>query len=180
MPHTFSDLHSEMHFPSKFAGIFIMLATSTGAGVVPGPERAVRGNVLERLQARGLFAASRRAPQAATPQHFARANVNGTNACIQSALDWMLFTVMDNESPTGPPPTTETQFAFFQSCMQEVVDWEAAKKVAGDVTVEPYLGDTVDWAMAKISTFLDYDGPGGISPSASSASADTSAVSIPT
>ncbi|KAJ7448512.1 hypothetical protein FB451DRAFT_1567217 [Mycena latifolia] len=147
---------------SALAMPFVLSVAVASAVVVP--RQSVRREDLESLQARahGLLSAYGRAPEVVAIPKFAPTDGHGTNVCIQGALDWMLVTVMDWPNAGPGLDSNASQFAFFEPCIKEVVNWQVAQKVAGDPAVQPYLDDTLDWAVAKIVTFLNYDGPDAI------------------
>jgi len=137
-----------MHFSAKFAVTTILSAAIAGAVPIPSPpelgarrplaELARRGDLLALLQARDLISA-RDAPLASTVQHFARAD--GSNACINGALDWILATAMGSDPSSSDNSTTastadassggnSTQPAFVDACIEDVIDWAVTKLLA--------------------------------------------------
>ncbi|KAJ7478417.1 hypothetical protein FB451DRAFT_184192 [Mycena latifolia] len=142
-----------MHFTrNTFAVCFMLFAALAGAAPIPkrpeltvcrasAPQPVRREDVLGRLQVRG-FTDEREAPEVAKIQRFARAD--GSNACIDGALDWILATAMGSNSSlpaTATAPkldaavpsgrnSTSIDPPFVEECIQDVVQWAVAKLLA--------------------------------------------------
>ncbi|KAJ7190089.1 hypothetical protein GGX14DRAFT_483765, partial [Mycena pura] len=137
-----------MHLRHTLAATALVSASVYAAPLFGHPEHSARRSdmqaarrhdLAERLTALSSAHAQRRTAPSARIQQFERAD--GSNACIDGALDWLVTQLADADSGASasntssadtlsPRASADGDMSFVDACIQDVVDWAVTRLAA--------------------------------------------------
>ncbi|KAJ7751802.1 hypothetical protein DFH07DRAFT_774702 [Mycena maculata] len=123
-----------MHFLPHTSAVALALSVTLG-GAIPVPQYSERALPPIHISSVSVYA---RAPQVATIRQFARDD--GSNACIDGVLDWVLATATGpdaSSNTTSASGANPTELLFVDACIDEVIVSKLADVFNNTVTTAP-------------------------------------------